>query len=83
MPRYLRWIAAITTGIIVQFSFFIGVGAVAVGTGNKELSGGVGLLVSFGSAIVPMIASLAVNDWLRTRYPEQSKVPADAGRFDR
>jgi hypothetical protein len=75
MPRYLRWIAAITTGIIVQFSFFIAVGAIAVGTNNKELSGGIGLLVSFGNAVIPMLVALAINDWLRTRYPEQPNVP--------
>jgi hypothetical protein len=74
MPRYLRWLAAVTTGIIVQFSFFIAVGAAAVGTGNKQLSGGVGLLVSLGSALVPMLSALAVNDWLRTRYPEPARL---------
>lgn len=74
MPRYLRWLASITTGIIIQFSFFIAVGAIAVGTDNKELSGGVGLLVSFGSALVPMVAALAINDWLRTRYPVHAPV---------
>lgn len=75
MPRYLRWLSALTTGIIVQFAFFVGVGAVAVGTDNKQLRGGVGLAVSLGSAIVPMIAALGVNDWLRTRYPAEPPGP--------
>jgi len=69
MPRYLRWIAACTAGITIQFAFFVAVGAVAVGTGNKNLSGFVGALITFGSSIVTMIAALGVNDWLRTKYP--------------
>ncbi len=68
MPRYLRWTAAVTTGIILQFAFFIAVGAVAVGTGNKRLTGAVGLLVTLGSTLVPTIVALAINDWLRERY---------------
>ena len=73
MPRYLRWTAALTAGIVIQFAFFIAVGAVAVGTGNKKLTGAIGLLVTFGASLVPMLGALAVNDWLRTRYPEPAR----------
>ena len=44
VPTYLRWIAAVTTGLMTQFAFFMIVGAVAIGTNNKALGGGVGLL---------------------------------------
>jgi hypothetical protein len=73
MPRYLRWIAACTAGITIQFAFFVAVGAVAVGTGNKTLTGFTGAAVTFGSSIVTMIGALAVNDWLRTKYPAEPK----------
>lgn len=85
MPRYLRWTAAATAGLILQFAFFVAVGAVAVGTGNKELRGAVGLLVTLGATLVPIIAALGVNDWLRERYgaPEGQRTAApedeDAG----
>lgn len=69
MPRYLRWIAAITAGITAQFAFFIAVGAIAVGTGNTEPGQGVGILVTFGSFLASVLPTLAVNDWLAKRYP--------------
>jgi len=80
MPRYLRWIAACTAGITIQFAFFVAVGAVAVGTGNKTLTGFTGALITFSSSIVTMIASLAVNDWLRSKYPIEQRGPASERR---
>lgn len=82
MPRYLRWIAACTAGVTAQFAFFMLVGALAVGTDNKELSGGIGLIASFGSAMITMLATLAVNDWLAGRYPLPSRArpPAESTR---
>lgn len=75
MPRYLRWIAAATAGITIEFAFFVAVGAVAYGTGNKELGGFVGALITFGSSIVTIVAALAVNDWLSSRYPLPPRTP--------
>jgi len=80
MPRYLRWIAACTAGITIQFAFFVAVGAVAVGTGNKNLSGFVGALVTFGASIVTMVAALGVNDWLRTKYPVEPRAERVPGK---
>ena len=78
MPRYLRWIAACTAGITIQFAFFVAVGAVAVGTGNKEIHGFVGGLVTFLSPVLTMVAALAINDWLASRYPlETPGTPAE------
>ena len=48
MPTYLRWIAALTSGLTAQFAYYIIFGAVAVGTDNKELTGGIGLLRDAG-----------------------------------
>ncbi len=83
MPRYLRWIAAATSAVMVQFAFFVGVGAVAVGTGNKELSGGIGLLVTLGSTLVPVLVALAVNDWLARRYPATAQESSETGAAGR
>jgi hypothetical protein len=75
MPTYLRWIAAITSGITAQFAYYIIVGAIAIGTDNKELSGGIGVIVTFGNAIVGMLPALAINDWLAKRYPKAEGTP--------
>ena len=77
MPRYLRWIAAATAGITIEFAFFVAVGAVAYGTGNRKLGGFVGALITFGSSIVTIVGALGVNDWLASRYPLPARTPRD------
>ena len=76
MPRYLRWIAALTAGIVVQFAIQVLFLAIAVG-GNPDkevtLSGAEGALITFGAAILNVIAALAVNDWLAGKYPVERK----------
>jgi hypothetical protein len=69
MPRYLRWIAALTAGFTVQFAVAFAAGAIAVGTDNENLSVGAGLVISFVLVIASGITSLAVNDWLASKYP--------------
>ena len=72
MPRYLRWIAAITAGIVVQFAVQVLFLAIAVGGDpDKEvtISGAEGALITFGAAILNVIAALAINDWLAKKYP--------------
>jgi hypothetical protein len=79
MPRYLRWIAAVTTGIVIQFAFQILLLAVVVRPKPGEevtLSGAAGALITFGATILNVIAALAVNDWLSTRYPIEKKQSA-------
>ena len=79
MPRYLRWTAAITAGIAIQFVFQILLLALIVGTNRGKsvtLTGGVGALVTFGATILNAIAALAVNDWLRTKYPVEKSAPS-------
>ena len=72
MPRYLRWIAAVTAGIVMQFAFQVLFLAIAVGgDAEKEvtLSGAEGALITFGASILNVLAALAINDWLSSRYP--------------
>ena len=72
MPRYLRWTAAITAGISIQIVVQIAVLAIAVGGDRHKqvtLNGAGGALITFAISIVNVIAALAINDWLRTRYP--------------
>jgi hypothetical protein len=81
MPRYLRWIAAITAGIVIQFAVQVLFLAIAVGGDpDKEvtISGAEGALITFGAAILNVIAALAVNDWLAGKYPvERRRVAAE------
>ena len=78
MPRYLRWIAAATAGITIQFAFQVLFLALFVGVGNnKTLSGGAGAFVAFSATIVNVVAALAVNEWLSSRYPVEASKPAD------
>lgn len=77
MPTYLRWIAAITAGITARFAYFIAVGAIAVGTDNRELDTGIGILVTFGDLLVTVLPVLGVNDWLARRYPRPAS-PSDS-----
>jgi hypothetical protein len=81
MPRYLRWIAAVTTGIVIQFAFQVLLLAIVVGSKEGEevtLNGGVGALITFGATVLNVIAALAVNDWLRSRYPVEQRGPASS-----
>ena len=79
MPRYLRWIAAVTAGIVVQFAIQVVFLAIAAGgDADREvtLSGAEGALITFGAAILNVITALAVNDWLVGRYPADRKAAA-------
>jgi hypothetical protein len=78
MPRYLRWIAAATAGITIQFAFQVLFLALFVGVGNnKTLGGGAGAFVAFSATIVNVIAALAVNEWLSSRYPVEPAKTAE------
>jgi hypothetical protein len=78
MPRYLRWISAATAGITIQFAVQVLFLALFVGVGkNKTLNGGAGAFVAFAATLVNIVAALAVNDWLSSRYPIQVPNPAD------
>lgn len=77
MPRYLRWIASITTGLIAQIVFQIAVLAAFVGTDRTEVGGGTAAVVTFGATIVNVLVCLAINDWLAARYPVDKKAASE------
>jgi hypothetical protein len=86
MPRYLRWTASITAGIVIQFALQVLILAIAVG-GNPHkkvtINGASGALLTFGTSIINVIAALAVNDWLSSRYPIERPAQPAAGEPDR
>jgi hypothetical protein len=73
MPRYLRWITAVTSAIVIEFALGAAVGAIAIGTKTKELHGGTGFLVALLGIALPIIVALAINDWLAARYPAEAR----------
>ncbi|MGZ4203789.1 MAG: hypothetical protein ACXVES_00650 [Actinomycetota bacterium] len=74
MPRYLRWIAAMTAGVTAYFAWTILTFGIARARGVTELHGGMAALVGFGAYIVTMLAVLGVNDWLHKRYSQPGVV---------
>jgi hypothetical protein len=76
MPRYLRWIAAMTAGVTAYFAWTILTFGIARARGVTELHGGMAALVGFGAYIVTMLAVLGVNDWLHKRYAPGASLDA-------
>lgn len=80
MPRYLRWIAAATAGLVAQLAFSIAAGALLLETQERrnevvvEVSPAT-LVLQLVGALVAMLVALGVNDWLSSRYPLQ-RAPA-------
>ena len=82
MPRYLRWTAAITAGITIQFALQVLFLALVVKVGHhKELSGVGGAFATFFVVIANVISALAVNDWLASKYPVETS--SDRGALPR
>ena len=76
MPRYLRWTAAVTAGIVIQFAIQVLFLAIAKGGDPAKevtITGAAGALIVFAASIINVIVALAVNDWLRSRYPIATK----------
>ena len=73
MPRYLRWTVAVTSGVTAYFAYSILTLGIASATGHKKIEGGMGALISLGAFVVTLIVALAVSDWIRTRYPIDSR----------
>lgn len=72
MPRYLRWIAAMTAGISIYFTYSIATFGIARSQGVSTLAGAGGALLAFGAWLVTMLTVLGVSDWLAKRYPVAS-----------
>lgn len=69
MPTYLRWIAAMTAGISMYFTYSIATFGIARSQGVSTLTGAGGAVLAFGAWLVTMVTVLGVNDWLAKRYP--------------
>jgi len=79
VPTYLRWIAALTAGVSIYFTYSILTFGIARASGATELRGAGGALVAFGAWLVTIVTALAVSDWLASRYP---KPPRDGARLE-
>ncbi|HEX9711848.1 MAG TPA: hypothetical protein VGB52_04750 [Actinomycetota bacterium] len=84
MPTYLRWIAAITSGLTAQFALAILGAAIAVGQneGEVDLRGGLAILITLSSSIVSLLVALGVNEWLARRYPQEGLPPSETPQRD-
>lgn len=78
MPTYLRWIAALSTGITAQFVFLMVTIPFApeAGSGDSttvvQLTGVGGVFLTLGNAVIGMCAALWLNNWILKRYPKES-----------
>lgn len=79
MPTYLRWIAALSTGVTVQLIFTLITYPIAGDTVTDEAGGTVvqisnlsGMLLALANVLLAMMAALWVNDWISKRYPRGS-----------
>ena len=68
MPRYLRWIAAMTAGVTAFFVFNMVSLGIARAQGVRTIHGAAGGLLALGAWIVTMGAVLATEDYLTKRY---------------
>ncbi len=68
MPRYLRWIAAMTAGVTAFFVFNMVSLGIARAQGIHAIHGAAGGLLALGAWIFTMAAVLATEDYLTKRY---------------
>jgi hypothetical protein len=68
MPRYLRWIAAMTSGVTAFFIYNMITLGIARASGVHTIHGSAGGLLALGAWIFAMSAVLATEDYLTKRY---------------
>jgi hypothetical protein len=68
MPRYLRWIAAMTSGVTAFFIYNMITLGIARASGVHTIHGAAGGLLALGAWVVAMSAVLATEDYLTKRY---------------
>lgn len=68
MPRYLRWIAAMTAGVTAFFVFNMVSLGIARAEGVHTIHGAAGGLLALGAWIFTMGTVLATEDYLTKRY---------------
>ncbi len=68
MPRYLRWIAAMTAGVTAFFIYNMITLGIARASGVHTIHGAAGGLLALGAWIFAMVAVLGTEDYLTKRY---------------
>jgi hypothetical protein len=68
MPRYLRWIAAMTAGVTAFFIYNMITLGIARASGVHTIHGAAGGLLALGAWLFAMIAVLGTEDYLTKRY---------------
>ena len=68
MPRYLRWIAAMTSGVTAFFIYNMITLGIARASGVHTIHGSAGGLLALGAWVVAMAAVLGTEDYLTKRY---------------
>jgi hypothetical protein len=68
MPRYLRWIAAMTSGVTAFFIYNMISLGIARASGVHTIHGSAGGLLALGAWVFAMGAVLATEDYLTKRY---------------
>jgi Na+/melibiose symporter-like transporter len=76
VPSYLRWIAALSTGITAQLIFTLvtyplGTDSTTTTSAGQEVLAvnGVTIALTLVNALLSMSAALWVNNWILRRYP--------------
>lgn len=78
VPTYLRWIAALSTGITAQLVFFLityplgsdGTSTTTSGGEILEVTGPT-IFLALMNTLLSMSAALLVNNWILRRYPKE------------
>ncbi len=75
MPRWLRYLVSISSGLMTLFTFAVLIAGLAKASGadREHLGFGIAFLAVIGSFFVPAIVMLLINDWLANRYPVEPR----------
>jgi hypothetical protein len=68
MPRYLRWIASMTSGVTAFFIYNMITLGIARASGVHTIHGSAGGLLALGAWVFAMAAVLGTEDYLTKRY---------------
>lgn len=78
VPTYLRWIAALSTGITAQIIFTLVTVPLRPETTVNEAGqtglqvDGLVIILTLLNTVIAMSAALWVNNWILRRYPKES-----------
>jgi purine-cytosine permease-like protein len=71
MPRWMRYLVSVSSGLMTYFIFVVLVAGIATATGEdrESLGTGMAILAALGSFFIPAVVILLINDWIADRYP--------------